>query len=113
MPTFRKFLRQFAPRLMGSGGTNSDPSKPQSNTHDISQSRPRRQELSGYSQFDTVEMDDIEGSEDGSRGAPLGTTIHVTGPSNKDVTPDDTSEKAILDGRSIAYTTTFQVQYNK
>lgn len=113
MPTFRKFLRQSAPRLLGSAGTNSNPSKPQSNTHDISQSRPRRQELSEYAQFDTVEMDCIESSDDGNREVPLGTTIRVTGPANKVVTPDDASEKAILDGNSIAYTTTFEVQYSK
>lgn len=113
MPTFRKFLRQFAPRLMGSGGSTSNPSKPQSNTHDTSHSRLRRQVLSGYSQFDTVEMEDIESSEDGNREVPLGTTIRVSGPASKEVAPDDTSEKAILDGKSIAYTTTFQVQYSK
>ena len=83
MPTFRKFLHQFASRLMGSTGTSSDPSKPQSNTHDTSQSRLRREELSGYSQLDTVGIDDNECSEDGNREVPLGTTICVTGAAGK------------------------------
>ncbi|KAH8669362.1 hypothetical protein BGZ61DRAFT_460954 [Ilyonectria robusta] len=56
MPTFRKFLKRFAPRLMGSSG-HSRPSK--YSDYDASQRRLNRQQRTEYAQFDVVEMDNL------------------------------------------------------
>ncbi|KAM5374732.1 hypothetical protein ACJZ2D_006376 [Fusarium nematophilum] len=113
MPTFRKFLKKFAPRLMGSTG-NSGPSK--STSYDVSQSKMNRQQRTGYSQFDIVEMDNFE-DNNGPKGVRVETTV-VGSTTKADLeasrtTRDDTSEEAILDERSIAYTRTFHVGYSK
>ncbi|KAM6513288.1 hypothetical protein FALCPG4_015729 [Fusarium falciforme] len=116
MPTFRKFLKRFAPTLMGTAGS-SGPSK--SSTYDISNSKLHRQQRAGYSQFDIIEMDNFSVNNDGkqatmqstgvSRGGSLTTEDREVRGTNR----DDTSEEAILDERSIAYTKSFQVRYGK
>ncbi|CAM1503371.1 Fc.00g081470.m01.CDS01 [Cosmosporella sp. VM-42] len=115
MPTFRKFLKRFAPRWMGSSGT-SGPSK--SSGYDISQSKQQRQQRTGYAQFDAVEMRNFS-NRDGKDGR-VQTTVVGSGGSLTDDDPevrgtnrDDTSEEAILDERSIAYTRTFDINYSK
>ncbi|KAI8715252.1 hypothetical protein NCS52_01032500 [Fusarium sp. LHS14.1] len=104
MPTFRKFLKRLLPKWMGSSG-QSHPSKP--TTFDTSQSKLHRQPHTGYTQFDIVELDNF--SEHRKEGVIQATVADVEA---KGSGRDDTSEEAILDERSIAYTKTFQVQYS-
>lgn len=104
MPTFRKFLKRFLPKWMGSSG-HSHPSKP--TTFDTSQSKLHRQPHTGYTQFDIVELDNF--SEHKKEGVIQATVADVE---SKGSGRDDTSEEAILDERSIAHTKTFQVQYS-
>ncbi|KAJ3544539.1 hypothetical protein NM208_g2999 [Fusarium decemcellulare] len=108
MPTFRKFLRRFFPRLMGSSST-SGPSK--SSNYDASQSKLHRQQHTGYSQFDTVEMDNFSDKDVRTQTTVVGTGGPLT-PARGSSSRDDNSEEAILDESSIAYTKTFDVKYS-
>ncbi|KAF4468469.1 benzoate 4-monooxygenase cytochrome [Fusarium albosuccineum] len=108
MPTFRKFLRRFFPRLMGSSST-SGPSK--SSNYDASQSKLHRQQHTGYSQFDTVEMDNFPDKDVRTHTTVVGTGGPLT-PVRGSSSRDDNSEEAILDESSIAYTKTFDVKYS-
>ena len=116
MPTFRKFLKRFAPKWMGSSGA-SRPSK--SSGYDISQNKQHRQQhrqqRTGYAQFDGVELHSFSNKE-----GRIQTTVVGSGGSLTDddrevraANRDDTSEEAILDERSIAYTRTFDIKYSR
>lgn len=114
MPTFRKFLKRFAPKLLGTWST----SRSKSYAYDMSASKVNRQQRTGYSQFDEVEMDgqrDRNGNPVQVQSTAAGAGGHLATADGgvRGTTRDDTSEEAILDNKSIAYTRTFQVQYSK
>ncbi|KAM0327989.1 hypothetical protein ACHAQA_005388 [Verticillium albo-atrum] len=117
MPTFRKFLKRFAPKLMGSSGA-SRPSK-SAKYADGSQSKLHRQQRTGYAQFDTVEMGDLPDRKDSEQAGTRGTVVSVSGrPKGQEGAVggelrDDSSEEAILDNKAITYSRTFQVQYSQ
>ncbi|KAF7554825.1 hypothetical protein G7046_g6707 [Stylonectria norvegica] len=116
LPTFRKFLKRFAPKWMGSSAA-SRPSK--SSAYDLSQNKQHLQQhrgqRTGYSQFDAVEMQNFS-----NKNSRIQTTVLGSGGSLTDedrearaANRDDTSEEAILDETSIAYTRTFDIKYSR
>jgi hypothetical protein len=120
MPTLRKFLKRFMPKLMGSYGSASA-SKSAPYGDQSQNSKARRQQRTGYSQFDAVELDSIQ---DGKVGAEKGLGLNHTvvtaegGLTKKErdaraAGRDDTSEEAILDNKAITYSKTFRVQYGE
>jgi hypothetical protein len=118
MPTFRKFLKRFAPKFLGTWGSN--PSK--SYAYDMSASKlHHRQQRTGYAQFDDHEMDRM--SDKAGKGprvlskptaAPgVDEPAASAGCKAQSHARDDTSEEAILDDKGITYTRTFHVEYSK
>lgn len=124
MPTFRKFLKRFAPKFLGTWG--SQPSK--APTYDLSANvmNRSRQQRTGYSQFDDVEMDrmsDKDVKDAHVRTTAIGAAVSSPTSSSQNletgvVTRDDSSEEAILSAhesssKNIAFSRTFQVQYEE
>lgn len=112
MPTFRKFLKRFAPKLMGTS-PSTGPSK--SSALDISQSKLHRQQRTGYSQFDFVEMDNFSDSKDArmqSSVMGLGGSLTKESRGIRETNRDDTSEEAMLD-EAVAYTGKYHGGYSK
>jgi hypothetical protein len=114
MPTFRKFLKRFAPRFLGTWSSN--PSK--SYAYDMSASRlHHRQQRTGYAQFDDLEMDRM--SDKAGKGTQVLSKPVADEPAAsagceaQSHARDDTSEEAILDDKGITYTRTFQVEYSR
>lgn len=133
MPTFRKFLKKFAPSVMGSWVTRHSRSRGYAvSASNTSTSRfNRQQKHRSYSQFDDVEMDRLS-----DRGGPAvgGNVVEVQGIAPGTLTPEALipghsgtvdcearsptpdrekgSQEAIVDSGGIAYTKTFQVQYS-
>ncbi|KAG7135208.1 hypothetical protein HYQ45_006927 [Verticillium longisporum] len=116
MPTFRKFLKRFAPKLMGSSYGTSRPSR-SAKYADGSQAKPYWQQRTGYAQFDSVEMGGLR-ADDGEQQVGAGSTVVSVSVTAKDVNDrgemrDDTSEEGILANKTFAYSRTFQVQYGR
>ncbi|KAI9154744.1 hypothetical protein HJFPF1_07301 [Paramyrothecium foliicola] len=83
MPTFRKFLKRFATKLMGSYGTSATG---KSNTYDKQGSNlHNRRRTAGYAQFDGIEMMTQDGDkrEDGRAGISI-TSVSMNGPHRDD-----------------------------
>ncbi|EEY14709.1 conserved hypothetical protein [Verticillium alfalfae VaMs.102] len=116
MPTFRKFLKRFAPKLMGSSYGTSRPSR-SAKYADGSQVKPHWQQRTGYAQFDSVEMGGLR-ADGGEQQVGAGSTVVSVSVAAKDLNDrgemrDDTSEEGILDNKTIAYSRSFQVQYGR
>ena len=123
MPTFRKFLRRFAPRLMGTDGSRTDQYKygasdyARSSTYGTIQSRLRRQTRQSYAQFDALEMEDFDRAEEVKQGVGLArTTVHVSSPlsngervATRNSMRDEASDEGILPGTAIECTRTVDV----
>ncbi|EGY13748.1 uncharacterized protein VDAG_00430 [Verticillium dahliae VdLs.17] len=116
MPTFRKFLKRFAPKLMGSSYGTSRPSR-SAKYADGSQTKPHWQQRTGYAQFDSVEMGGLR-ADNGEQQMGAGSTVVSVRVAAKDLNDrgemrDDNSEEEILDNKTIVYSRTFQVQYGR
>ncbi|CRK29543.1 hypothetical protein BN1708_004991 [Verticillium longisporum] len=116
MPTFRKFLKRFAPKLMGSSYGTSRPSR-SAKYADGSQAKPHWQQRTGYAQFDSVEMGGLR-ADNGEQQMGAGSTVVSVRVAAKDLNDrgemrDDNSEEEILDNKTIVYSRTFQVQYGR
>lgn len=122
MPTFRKFLKRFAPRIMGTWVTRQSKSQGYVVSESTSTSRFARQQRTGYSQFDEdVEMDNVT-DQGGNIVAVQGITTGEPGHSTAvdceaaSPTPHQASKDTAVDTDNIggiACTKTFQVQYSK
>ncbi|CAH0057509.1 unnamed protein product [Clonostachys solani] len=130
MTTFRKFFQRFAPKWLGLGSTIDDGSNPlKSTTYNMSASRMSRQNRTGYSQFDSAEVENMPSEDDQRielRPIPAGgvvegtTTTTVVGSEAEEAGPlprDDASDQAILNNNAnkgeIMYTKTFEIRYSK
>ncbi|KAK7216828.1 hypothetical protein V2G26_004831 [Clonostachys chloroleuca] len=106
MPTFRRFLHRFAPRVLGSW--DSQPSR--SKTHETSASRSRRHNHTGYSQFDDIEMNSI--SEQEKQGPNVNVAIGEPTTTLVDCEAASRNSHHGSSSEGISYTRTFEVQYS-
>ncbi|KAH6672726.1 hypothetical protein F5X68DRAFT_264705 [Plectosphaerella plurivora] len=123
MPTLRKFLKRFMPKLMGSSYGSASASNPAPYGDQSQLSRARRQQRTGYSQFDAVELGSVAktGAETDSEhhgSSHLAVVTAEGGLTKKErdaraANRDDTSEEAILDNKAITYSKTFRIQYDE
>ncbi|CAH0024988.1 unnamed protein product [Clonostachys rhizophaga] len=129
MTTFRKFFQRFAPKWLGLGSMIDDASNPsKSTTYNKSASRISRQNRTGYSQFDSVEIENKPSKDDHPielrlmpvGGVVEGTTTTVVGSEVEEagtLPRDDSSDQEILNNNAnqgeIMYTKTFEIRYSK
>ena len=126
MPTFRKFLKRLAPRIMGTWVTRQSKSQGYVVSESTSTSRFARQQRTGYSQFgEDVEMDNVS-DQGGNVVAVQGIITCEPGDLSMvdceaaSPAPDRDSKETAVDTNNnggnnggISCTKTFQVQYSK